>query len=81
MLQAFPICENSGVRYMHQFHHRSVPPCPHRKLGTYVGYHSPSIIKYMEPLTGDLFTIRYAYCIFNEDMPGEITSTIQNARK
>jgi transposase InsO family protein len=29
---------------------------PHRKLGIYVGYSSPSIIKYLEPLTGDLFT-------------------------
>jgi uncharacterized protein YozE (UPF0346 family) len=32
-----------------------------------VGYHSPLIIKYLEPLTGDLFTTRYANCIFNED--------------
>jgi uncharacterized protein YozE (UPF0346 family) len=32
-----------------------------------VGYHYPSIIKYVEPLTGDLFTARYADCIFNED--------------
>jgi hypothetical protein len=29
---------------------------PHRKMGIYVGYHSPSIIKYMEPMAGDLFT-------------------------
>ena len=36
---------------------------PHRKLGIYVGYQSPSIIKYLEPLTGDLFTVRYADCI------------------
>jgi hypothetical protein len=40
---------------------------PHRKLGIYVGYQSPSIIKYLEPLTGDLFTARFADCIFNED--------------
>ena len=40
---------------------------PHRKMGIYVGYQSPSIIKYLEPLTGDLFTARYADCIFNED--------------
>jgi peptide/histidine transporter 3/4 len=40
---------------------------PHRKLGIYVGYKSPSIIKYLEPTTGDLFTARYADCIFNED--------------
>ena len=40
---------------------------PHRKMGIYVGYLSPSIIKYMEPLTGDLLTARYADCIFNEE--------------
>ena len=40
---------------------------PHRKLGIYVGFTSPSIIKYIEPLTGDLFTARFADCIFNED--------------
>jgi len=40
---------------------------PHRKLGIYVGYSSPSIIKYLEPLTGDLFPARFADYIFNED--------------
>jgi hypothetical protein len=40
---------------------------PHRKLGICVGYLSPSIIKYLEPLTGDLLTARYVDCIFNED--------------
>ena len=39
---------------------------PHRKLGIYVGYQSPSIIKYLEPLTGDLFMARYTDYIFNE---------------
>jgi hypothetical protein len=28
---------------------------PNKKLGIYVGYYSSSIIKYLEPLTGDLF--------------------------
>jgi hypothetical protein len=40
---------------------------PHRKMGIYVGYHYSSIIKYLEPITGNLFTTRYADCIFNED--------------
>jgi hypothetical protein len=40
---------------------------PHRRIGIYVGYQSPSILKYLEPLTGDLFTARFADCIFNED--------------
>jgi hypothetical protein len=28
---------------------------PQRRLGIYIGFHSPSIIKYLEPLTGDIF--------------------------
>jgi hypothetical protein len=36
-------------------------------MGIYVGYSSSSILKYLEPLTGDLFTTRYANCIFDED--------------
>ena len=40
---------------------------PHKKLGIHVGYSSSSIIKYLEPLTGDLFTAWFADCIFNED--------------
>src|SRR5438128_545560 len=32
-----------------------------------MGYKSPSIIKYLEPLTRDLYTARYAGCIFHED--------------
>jgi hypothetical protein len=40
---------------------------PHRKLGIYVGFKSPSIIKYIEPMTGDLFTARFADSIFDED--------------
>jgi hypothetical protein len=40
---------------------------PHRKLGIYVGYETPTIIKYLEPMTGDLHTARYANCVFDED--------------
>ena len=39
---------------------------PQRRLGIYVGFESPSIIKYLEPMTGDLFTARFADCQFNE---------------
>jgi hypothetical protein len=39
----------------------------HRKMGIYVGYLSPSIIKYLEPLTGDLPIAWYVDCIFNEE--------------
>jgi hypothetical protein len=57
---------------------------PHRKMGIYVGYHSPSIIKYLEPMTENLFTACYVDYIFNEDhFPtlGENFKLIQNARK
>jgi hypothetical protein len=32
-----------------------------------VGFYFPSIIKYMEPFTGDLFIARYVDYIFNKD--------------
>ena len=37
-----------------------------RKMGIYVSYDSPSIVRYLEPLTGDLFTARFADCHFDE---------------
>jgi hypothetical protein len=40
---------------------------PHRRMGIYVGFQSPSILKYLEPLTGDLFTTWFVDCIFNKD--------------
>ena len=39
---------------------------PQRRLGVYVGFESPSIIKYLEPMTGDLFKARFADCQFDE---------------
>src|ERR1041385_1657282 len=42
--------------------------CANLTTAAYIhGYKSPSIIKYLEPLTGDLFTAHHADCIFNED--------------
>ncbi|KAM2757279.1 hypothetical protein PS2_019050 [Malus domestica] len=35
-------------------------------MGIYVRYDSPSIIRYLEPLTGDLFTARFTDCHFFE---------------
>ena len=40
---------------------------PQRRLGIYVGYNSPSIIRYLKPLMGDLFTARFADCHFDEE--------------
>ncbi|PIN26225.1 hypothetical protein CDL12_01027 [Handroanthus impetiginosus] len=41
---------------------------PQRRLGIYIGYESPSIIKYLEPMTGDLFKARFADCHFDESV-------------
>ena len=35
---------------------------PQRRLGIYVGFSSPSIITYFEPVTGDVFTACFANC-------------------
>jgi len=39
---------------------------PQRRLGIYVEFDSPFIIRYLEPLIGDLFTARFADCRFDE---------------
>ena len=39
---------------------------PQRRSGIYIGFDSPSIIKYLEPLTGDVFIARFADCHFDE---------------
>ena len=39
---------------------------PDRKLGIYVGYDSPSIVRYLEIQTGDVFKARFADCHFDE---------------
>lgn len=35
-------------------------------MGIYVGYESPFIVKYLEPITWDLFTARFADYHFDE---------------
>ncbi|KAM2685331.1 hypothetical protein EV1_046712 [Malus domestica] len=37
---------------------------PQRMMGIYVGYDSPLIIRYLEPLTNDLFTAYFTDCHF-----------------
>jgi hypothetical protein len=41
---------------------------PQRRLGVYVGFDSPSIIRYLEPLTGDFFKAHFEYCYFDENI-------------
>ena len=38
---------------------------PQRKMEIYVGYDSPSIVWYLEPLTGDFFTASFVDCHFD----------------
>jgi hypothetical protein len=39
---------------------------PQRILRIYIDFHSPSIIKYLELLTEDIFTAHFADCQFDE---------------
>ena len=41
---------------------------PQRRPGIYVGFNFPSIICYLEPVTGDVFTTRFAYYHFDENV-------------
>ena len=41
---------------------------PQSHLGIYVGFQSASIINYIEPLTGKVFTARFADCPFDENL-------------
>ena len=39
---------------------------PQCRLGIYIGFNSPAIIKYLEPLIGDVFRVRFEDCYFDE---------------
>ena len=41
---------------------------PQRHLGIYFGFQYSSIINYIESLTSEVFTARFADCHFNEDV-------------
>ena len=41
---------------------------PQHRLGIYVGFNSPSIIRYLKPFTSDVFTARFANCYFGENV-------------
>lgn len=36
------------------------------KVGIYIHFSSPSVIKYLEPITCDLFIAKFADCLFDE---------------
>ena len=55
---------------------------PQLRLGIYVGFNSPSIIRFLEPTSGDLFTARFVDYHFNETMfPSIRTPKIEMAAK
>lgn len=37
------------------------------RMSIYLGYESPTIVHHIEPLTGDLFTARFADCHFDKN--------------
>jgi hypothetical protein len=39
-----------------------------RRLEIYIGFDSPSIIRYLEPLTCDIFKARFEDCHFDENI-------------
>ena len=39
-----------------------------RRIEIYIGFDSPSIIRYLEPLTGDVFKARFEDCHFDENI-------------
>ena len=41
---------------------------PQKSIGIYVGFDSPSIIRYLEPTTGDIFKARFLDCHFTESI-------------
>ena len=53
----YPIAPTQRTKMGHQ-----------QRLGIYVGFDSPSIIRYLEPLTGNVFTTRFADFHFNESV-------------
>ena len=53
---------------MYQLHlHNALKWVPNEHLG-FIGFDSPSIIRYLEPLTRNVFTARFANCHFNESV-------------
>ena len=65
--QIFPILESLVVRYMFQLLHHNVQIWIPKEGWAHSGY-EPPIIKYLKPKTGDLFTVRFVDCHFDESV-------------
>ena len=66
--QMFPIYESLVESFMYQLHLHNSLKWSLMKTWIYVGFDSPSIIKYLEPLTGDAFIDYFTDCHFNESV-------------
>ena len=56
------------VVYVPISHTQRIKMGSQQRFGIYVGFNSPFIIRYLEPLTGNIFTARFTDCYFNENI-------------
>ena len=56
------------VHSMYQLHLHNTLKWPQRRLWIYVGFDSLAIIRYLEPLIGDVFIVYFSNCHFNESI-------------
>ena len=57
---------------------------PQRRIGIYIDFDSPSIIRYFEPLTGDIFKARFEDFHFDENIfpsLGKANSVLKHEKK
>ena len=52
-----------------------------RKIGIYIGCDSGSIIRYLEPSTGELFRARFLDCVFDETVFPNLGVPVSGGRK
>lgn len=54
---------------------------PKRQLGIYIGFESPSILRYLDPITGDSFVAHISMCKFNENLFPRLSTEEQTAQE
>lgn len=61
--------------------HQTVKLGPKRQLGIYVGFQSPSIVRYLHPSTGDLFVAHISMCEFDETTFPKLGNSDEDERR
>lgn len=61
------MCIFGCVLYVLIVPHKRTKMRPQHCLGVHVGFDTPSIIRYLEPLIKDVFTAHFADCHFSEN--------------